>query len=216
MKRFFFVFLASALFSSGSFAREELVLNSEAVFNPTHHNRFSFMLGLNPSLQKAGDITNFTFSYAKKLDDYWFDTNLILTNGLFGKLTTNNETASGLANDQLSESKSTHTTFGVGVGRETRYTQTLLPIDDIFELMAANLTYNIFKDPTISKNFTGPGMIAKFSVYKKISDYFSAGAQFTYNLAVVKRAADVDTETSSERSLTLSYLTLGFDLSFYL
>lgn len=197
-------------------AREELVLNEERVFNPTHHNRFAFMLGLNPSVQKAGDVTNFNFSFAKKMDDYWLDTNLNFTSGVFTRLTTNNPAATTLIDDQLAGTKSTHTVFGLGVGRETRYAQTLLPFTDIYELMAANLTYNLFKEPTSTKTFNGPGMLAKFSLYKRFSEFFSAGTQFTYNLAVVKRAADNDLETSSARSLTISYLTVGFDLSFYL
>lgn len=211
--------LLAILFTSFNPSRaqgEELVINSEAAFIPSYHNRFSFMLGLNPNIQKAADVTNFTFSFAKKMEDYWLDTNLFYTSGLFSKLTTNNPSATTLSDEQLADTKSTHLSIGVGIGRETRYTQTLLPIAEIYELMAANLTYNIFKEPTSTKSFTGPGMMAKFSVYKKFSDYVSAGTQFTYNLAVVKRAQDFDTESSSASSLTLSYLTIGFDLSFYL
>jgi hypothetical protein len=104
----------------------------------------------------------------------------------------------------------------VGVGRETRYAQTLLPFNDIYELMAANITYNSYKEDYSGRTFSGPGILAKFSVYKKFNEYFSAGAHFNYNLAVVKRAAENDEETNSQRSLTLGFLTLGFDISFYL
>lgn len=201
---------------SRAFAVEELVLKSETAYNPTFHNRFSFMAGVNPSVQKASDVTNFNFSYGKKWDDYWLDTNALITNGVFNKITTNNSAATGLTNDQLVDTKSTMTTFGIGIGRETRYGQTLLPFHDIYEFMAANLTYNIFKENTSGKSFTGPGMIAKFSLYKRFSDYFSVGTQLTYNLAVVKRSSENESESSSNRSLTMSYVTVGFDLSFYL
>lgn len=211
-----FITLFGPIVLNAAQAREELVINSEDAFIPTHHNRFSFMLGINPSMQKASDVTNFTFSYAKKMDDYWLDTNLLYTSGLFDKLSTNNPAATTLSSDLLTDTKSTHISVGVGIGRETSYTQSLVPLADIYELMAANLTYNSFKEPTSSKSFTGPGMIAKFLVYKKFSNYFTAGTQFTYNLAVVKRGQDFETESSSARSLTISYLTIGFDLSFYL
>lgn len=216
MKKTFLLFLLLSLISNVAIAREELVINSEAAFIPSHENRLSFLMGLNPSMQKTGDITNLHFAFTKKMDDYWLDSNIILTNGVFSKLTTNNSLSTGLTNEQLIGSKSTHTTIGLGVGRESRYTQTLIPFSDIYELMAANLTYNIFKEPTSTKSFSGPGMMAKFSVYKRFSDYFSVGPQFTYNLAVVKRAQENDLETSSSTSLTVSYLTIGFDLSFYL
>lgn len=203
--------------SSHSHAAEnELVINQESTFNPTHDNRFSLMLGLNPSLVKSQDMTNFTFSYGKKLDNYWVDANASLSNGLFRKFSANNPAATGASATQLENQKNSLTTLGIGIGRETRYAQTLLPFNDIYELMAANLTYNIYKEDFSGKSFSGPGILAKFSVYKRFNNYFSAGAHFNYNLAVVKRSQENDTENSSARSLTLGFLTVGVDLSFYL
>ncbi|QDK42173.1 hypothetical protein DOM21_12100 [Bacteriovorax stolpii] len=209
---------ASLLFVSASAfaANGELVLNTETTFNPSHTNRFSFMLGVNPSLTKAADMSSFNFSYGKKLENFWADANVMMTKGLFNKFSANNATATGATDDQLAEQENTLTSIGLGIGRETRYAQTLLPFDDIYELMAANLTYNIYKEDFSGKSFSGPGLMAKFSVYKRFNDYFSAGAHFNYNLAVVKRSQENDTETSSQRSLTLGFLTMGVDLSFYL
>ena len=218
MKKFnlFLIIFLSAL-SFNQVRAEEFVLKSESTFNPTHENRFSLLVGVNPSVTKASDVTNFTFSYGKKWEnDWWWDANLLITNGVFNKLTTNYVPATGLTDDQLFGTKSTLTTIGLGMGRETRYAQTLLPFNNIYELMAANLTYNMYKESTSGKTFSSPGMIAKFSVYKRFSDYVSFGTQFIYNLAVVKRSQDVDTESSSARSLTMSNLTVGFDFSFYL
>ncbi|MEA9357758.1 hypothetical protein SHI21_16120 [Bacteriovorax sp. PP10] len=194
----------------------ELILNSDSTFNPTHENRFSFMMGVNPSLTKSADMSNFTFSYGKKMENYWIDTNFAMNKGLFKKFSANNQTATGATDEQLEEQKNSLTTIGVGIGRETRYAQTLLPFNDIYELMAANITYNSYKEDFSGKSFSGPGLLAKFSVYKRFNDYFSAGAHFNYNLAVVKRAQENDTETNSQRSLTLGFLTMGIDLSFYL
>lgn len=205
-----------AFLFSGSLLAQELVINQDSTFNPTHENRFSFMLGINPSMTKAQDMTNFTFSYAKKMENYWLDSNLMMTKGKFSKFSANNQAATGATDLQLEEQENSLTTIGIGVGRETRYAQTLLPFNDIYELMAANLTYNMYKEDFSGKSFNGPGILAKFSVYKKFNDYFSAGAHFNYNLAVVKRSQEIDTETNSQRSLTLGFLTIGLDLSFYL
>jgi hypothetical protein len=212
----FFSFLAIIL-SLNLQANEELVLNNDHQFQPTFSNRYTFSLGLNPSIQKSTDIRNFAFNYAsKKYENSWLDFNLIIGQGFFKKMTTNNPSATQLSNLQLEDNTSKHTTFGIGPAFETRYIQTLIPLSDIYELIATNLTYNILQEPTSNYSFKGPGLLAKFSVYKRFSDYISAGTQFTYNLAVVKRAQLFDTESSSARSLTLSYLTIGFDLSFYL
>lgn len=194
----------------------ELILNSESTFNPTHENRFSFMMGVNPSLTNSADMANFTFSFGKKMENYWIDSNFAMNKGSFRKFSANNPTATGATDAQLEEQENSLMTIGVGIGRETRYAQTLLPLNDIYELMAANLTYNSYKEDFSGKSFSGPGLLAKFSVYKRFNDYFSAGAHFNYNLAVVKRAQENDTETNSQRSLTLGFLTMGIDLSFYL
>jgi hypothetical protein len=198
-------------------AREEFVVYNEHPFTPTFTNRFTLGLGLNPNLQKSGDVSHFALNYESfQRDHLWLDINFIMTSGLFEKLTTNNSRATTLTEEDLSGTKSKHMGLGVGIAYESRYAQTLLPFNDIYELTAANLTYNLFQEPTSNKSFSGPGLLAKYSVFKKFSDYFSIGTQFTYNLSVVKRSQEFDTESSSARSLTLSYLTLGFDLSFYL
>jgi hypothetical protein len=208
--------LLMALTSLNAFAREELVLKGDSSFNPTHTNRFSVMLGLNPSLTKSADISNFTFSYAREMENFWIDSNLVMTKGKFLKLSANNPSATGALDTQLEDQENSLTTIGIGIGRETRYAQTLLSIDDLYELMAANLTYNMYKEDFSGKSYSGPGILAKFSLYKRFNEYFSAGTHFNYTLAVVKRSQDFDTETSSQRSLTLGFLTVGVDLSFYL
>ena len=196
--------------------KEELIVKSEPSYVSTHENRFSVMLGLNPSLRTSSDVTNITFSYAKEMENFWFDSNLLITKGKFRKLSANNQSATGLTDAQLEDQSNTLMTVGVGIGRETRYAQTILPISDLYEMMSANITYNSYKEELSAKSFTGPGILAKFSLYKKFSEYFSAGTHFNYNLAVVKRSQEFDTETSSQRSLTIGFLTVGIDLSFYL
>lgn len=216
MKSYFACFLFFILFSLKAFAVEELIVNEDPKFHPTLENRFSFIAGLNPSMTSAADIINFNFAYAKKMQDYWFDTTFLMTNGAFNKMSTNNAAATGASDSDLYGSKSSMITFGLGVARESRYSQTLLPFDGLYELISADLTYSIYKEKISNKTFSGPGMIAKFSLFKKFNDYVSMGPQLLYNLSVLKRGQEVDTETSSARSLTMSYVTIGFDLSFYL
>lgn len=202
--------------TTNAFAAQELILNPDNTFTPTHTNRFSFMAGVNSSMMKSSDLSNVAFSYGMKLDNYWLDSNILVSKGLFKKFSSNNPTATGATDDQLDTQENSLTTVGFGIGRETRYAQTFLPFSDIYELMAANITYNSYKEDFSGKTFSGPGLLAKFSVYKKFNDYFSAGAHFNYNLAVVERSKDIDTETKSQRSLTLGFLTIGLDISFYL
>jgi hypothetical protein len=216
MKKWLQFIFGALLLSNCALAVEELVIHEDSKFNPSYENRFSFVTGLNPSMTKATDIINFNFAYTKKMEDYWFDATFLITNGTINKLTTNNFEATGETDTNLYGKKSTMTTFGLGVARESRYSQTLLPFDGMYEVISADLTYNLYKGDVMTKSFYGPGMIAKFSLFKKLNDYVSMGPQLLYNLAVVKRAQELNTETSSSRSLTLSYVTIGFDVSFSL
>ena len=194
----------------------ELIINSESSFIPNYSNRFSFMAGVNPSNKKPNDMNSITFSYGRAFTDYWIDTNFAINTGISKKFSTNNKDATGATDMELEELKNSLTTIGIGIGRETRYSQNLLPFENMYELMAANLTYNSYKEKFSEKSFSGPGLLAKFAVYKRFSNYFSAGAHFNYNLAVVKRAQETKAESSSERSLTLGFMTVGFDFSIYL
>lgn len=216
MKNNFLILVLLFTFSTRIFALDELILNSDPSFIPTFQSKFSFMLGLNPSLQKSAELSNLVFAYDRKIDDFWLDASFLITNGAFNKMTTNNPDATGLTNGETIDTKSTLTTFGVGIGRDFHYVKALLPYKGIYEFIAADLTYNIYKERASDKSFTGPGMMAKYSLFKKFSDYFSAGAALTYNLAVVKRSTEKSTENSSQQSLTMSFATIGFDLSFFL
>jgi hypothetical protein len=208
--------LLLCLFCGIANAHDQLVLNTEPVFVPSLENRFGFTMGFNPSFSEASNLTNVTFSYAHLMTDYWFDTNVSFIKGLFDEMSANNQSATGATDLDLEEQKNTLISLGIGVGRETRYIQTLFPIDNISEMIAADLTYNIYKEDFSGETFYGPGMIAKYSANKRFSDYFSAGAHFNYNLSVVKRANKAEGETSSARSLTIGFVTVGFDISFYL
>lgn len=205
-----------SLISVKAFAQDQLIIRSESTFEPTFSNRFTVTAGLNPSMTKSSDVMNLSAAYAKKLENYWLEGHFAITNGLFRELSGNNQTATGASDAQLEEQKNSMITMGVGLGRESRYAQTLLPFDDLYEMMTADITYNMYKEDFSGETFTGPGMVAKFSLHKRFSDYFSAGGHFNYNLAVVRRSENNTNETGSARSLTIGFLTVGLDLSFTL
>jgi hypothetical protein len=197
----------------------EFVINEDPKFIPDFKNRFSLLLGLNPSMTKTNQLKNVHLSYGKnKLENIWWDFNFTYIKGNFDKFTKNNASATSATDAQMNETTdaSSQISFGAGIMHETQYIQTLVPFTGMYELMSASATYNLYKDANSTKTFSGPGIIAKLSVLKKFSDYLSFGGNFIYNLAVVKRGQDTESESSSSRSLTLSNITFGIDLSLYL
>lgn len=198
---------------------EELVLHTEPKYINEYNNKYSMMLGLNPSMTKTNQLINLHFSYSRETEEkFWWDYNFSIIKGNFDKFTTNNASATKETNARMLENSNSSTQIlgGIGLLYRTEYSQSLIPVDSLYEIVGASLTYNVYKDSNSTKSFTGPGFIAKFSMLKKFADYLSFGGNIIYNLAVVKRGQDSDQETSSQRSLTLSHVTVGFDLSIFL
>lgn len=219
MKRTYTLYTLFILLLSFHIHAEELVLHTEPTYTNEHNNKYSFMLGLNPSMTKTNQLINAHFSYARNTkENMWWDYSFSIIKGNFDKFTTNNASATleSTATMNSTTNSSTQMLGGIGLLYRTEYTQSLIPVDSLYEMVGASLTYNVYKDTNSSKTFNGPGFIAKFSMLKKFADYLSFGGNIIYNLAVVKRGQDSDQETSSQRSLTLSHVTVGFDLSIFL
>ncbi len=211
-----FICITFLLLSSNLYAAQYDVLNNLNPIEYKHENRITFMYGMNPSFKNSTDVNNIAVSYSEKKQDFWWDSNLLITKGLFNRVALNNASATGVTSTQLAEQSNSLVSFGFGVGRETRYTQTLLPFENLYEMMSANLTYNFYNEDYSNKSFTGPGILAKVSVYKMLNEYFSVGTHLNYSLSVVKRAQEFEDERSAARSLTMSFVTVGFDLSLFL
>jgi hypothetical protein len=209
-----FITLIIYTFSASLFANEFKIRN-DSEFNPSLANRFGFTAGANPNFQNLSAISNFNLSYARKRESYWLDFNLQIANGLFNKMTSNNPVATGLSNNQLIDTKASHVSLGIGMMLESNLTQNIFSVANVYETTTAYLTYNQYKVDSLTDSFNGPGIICKFSLLKRSSEFLSYGLNLNYLLAVVK-APVTNTERSSSRSLTLSYLTLGFDLIFTL
>ena len=192
-------------------ANDELILNDTKDYNPSLTNRFSFQADTNPNPRQLAQLTNLNFSYASKLSHYWLDFNLQSATGYFNKMTTNNALATGQTDNQLYQTNSTHYSIGVGMMMESHYARTLMPFDNVYETTSAYITYNMFKINSLTDSYQGPGIMAKASLCKRYTDYVSLGINLNYVLAVVKGPAAYSGETSSSRSLTLSYVTVGLD-----
>lgn len=198
------LFLCTLLFS--------LNLSAQSTeFNHTH--KFSLSYGVNTSLLKAADLNSISASFARKGSErLWYEVNFQSATGLFSKFSAN----TGATDEILVDQKNKLMSLDLAVGLESSYTQNLLALKDVFEYISAGLGYYSYSEDYSGEKFTGPGIHAKFQVYKRMNDFFSAGLNFNYHLASVKRKALSDTESGSDRSLTLGFATIGLDFNIYL
>jgi hypothetical protein len=85
----------------------------------------------------------------------------------------------------------------------------------MFTTTSAGIGYYSFDENFTGQSYGGPGLKTDFGLHRRSSRSVHYGVRMSYHLASVKRAEEVEGETSSQRALTLSWLTFGFDLSFY-
>lgn len=198
-------------------AQENFELNREVGFIPKFDSRYNLGVTFKPSMTKTNQVIGIDGSYSSKFSDgYWLNYEGAIFQTQFSAVTKNNASATLKTDTQLIDAKASHVYFGVGLSVHTELLVHVIPFKNIYEISSAALTYNLFKYTDGNKTFLGPGIKAKYGVHKKLNDYVSIGGNFIYNLSVVKRSEDNSNETSSARSLTLSYLSIGFDVNFYL
>lgn len=181
-------------------------------------SRFSAIIRTNFNVQKMDGLRSFEAIYAKKMELFWAEFIVQKTTARYECLTKNNDNVSP-SNSDLEQSSSDLLTLGLGLSLRSAVVQDVLGdifnTDRFFETTAAALTYNRFNDTYRAATFSGPGFRADYGIHYRAYPSFHMGPRFSYNLALVKKPAEGEGQTSTNRSLTLSWVSLGLDFSFY-
>lgn len=181
-------------------------------------SRFSAIFRTNFNVQKMDGLRSFEAIYAKKMELFWAEFIVKKTTARYECLTKNNDNVSP-SNSDLEQSNSDLLTLGLGLSLRSDIIQDVLGdiinTDRFFETTSAALTYNRLNDTYRSETFSGPGFQADYGIHYRAYPSFHIGPRFSYNLALVKKSASEEGQTSINRSLTLSWVTLGLDFSFY-
>ncbi len=177
-------------------------------------NRLSFLYHVNSDLTALTEVQTFEAIYAHRFNELWFELFGFRTVGEFKDLTANNP-YEGAATDELISSSDTVTAFGGSISYRDSWIGHLLDTEKVFTTTAAGIGWYSFNQTFRDKSYSGPGLKADFGVHRRSTRTMHYGIKMSYHLASVKRAAEDETETSSARAHTLTWLTFGFDLSFY-
>ncbi|TNF01321.1 MAG: hypothetical protein EP326_04640 [Deltaproteobacteria bacterium] len=193
---------------------EDTGLLREAYNIKQDSGRYSFLYHINADLKNAVDISTFEFIYGQKRDFGWLEFSIAKISGEFQELTENNAALGGESQDLQEESDGV-LVLGVGLGWRTKYVRHLVAMDTLYETISAQVTYNQFDENFRGESFSGPGIKADFGIHKRTSEAFHFGVRMSYNLAHVKKAQEFEGHSSPARSLLLTWLSLGLDLTFY-
>lgn len=177
-------------------------------------NRTSFLYHLNNDLTDLTSIQTLEFIYAHRFELAWVEFFAFRTVGLFREITDNNP-ADGADSVDLQETEDSILAFGASLSYRSNWIQELVNSDKMFTTTAAGIGWYNYTNNTRVKSFSGPGLKTDFGLHRRSSSNFHYGLKMSYHLAHVERQAEFEGETSSQRSQVLSWLTFGFDLSFY-
>jgi len=193
---------------------KELGIYLEDYSTDNDQHRFGLNYHFNTDLKNPFEITTMEANYAYRLGVAWLEICAALTTGKYRELTRLNGSI-GAESENQREENATNLTLGGGLGYRTRYIRNLINSSNIFETIAAYLTYNSFSDNFRSESYTGYGIKADFGVHKRTGARSHWGMKMSYNLASVRKAKQFEGEGSAARSLTITWLTFGLEYSFY-
>ena len=177
-------------------------------------NRISFLYHINNDLTALTNLQTVEFNWAHRFDLAWVEFFFLRTQGKFEELTENNP-SEGAASADLQQSDDSVLAGGASISYRGSWLSEFFQSDKIFSTTAAGIGWYRFTETLREKTYSGPGLKCDFGVHRRSSRSLHYGMKMSYNLSHVKRAAEFEGEGSSARSQVLSWLSFGFDLSFY-
>lgn len=176
--------------------------------------RYSFLYHFNSDLLSFTTISSFEFIYGLKKDFGWLDFTVSKSSARFDEVTENNP-ALGASSEELEENSLGILTLGIGLSYRTNYIRHIFRSNTLYETVGAFITYNQVDDSVRSESFSGEGLKADFGIHNRVSESFHIGGKMSYNLAHVKKSIEFEGESSSSRSMLLSWVSFGLDFTFY-
>lgn len=177
-------------------------------------NRTSFLYHLHNDFTSLTDIQTLEFIYAHRFELAWVEFFGLRTVGKFQELTDNNA-SDGAETQELLETEDQILAFGASISYRGTWIQDLVGSDKMFTTTAAGIGWYNYTQNLRVKSYSGPGLKCDFGLHRRSTRSFHYGLKMSYHLADVRRAQEFEGETSSQRNQVLSWLTFGFDLSFY-
>jgi hypothetical protein len=215
---------------------EEVVLDEESLFggDPTEsgfptdshysgNDAFRFTVNIlgNPSYQDFTDLTSVEVHMAMKLDQTWLEGFIGFTDTNFERIASNRENvnvvnpnseSNFIRNDNTEEKMRI---LGLGTGYRFKFFSEILAWNNVYETISAFATYTSLDESGRNLTYSGPGLKADYGLNRRFNQSFFAGFKLSYNLSLVTRDALSEIENKKDRTLTLSWMSVGVGMGFY-
>lgn len=198
-----------------------LGIKDQRRFTGTDRNRFAIGGLVNGNYEQLGDIFGGEVSYMRRstrYNQFWYGAQFFQQRAVFDAITQNHTSGSNpngeAATQRPGSSKNTVMAAGLGVGYRFKMLLDFYPTEDVFESVDVFFNGVQLNESFVDKVYRGYGLTANYGIHKRSSTSFFYGGKLSYNIASVARE-QLGTESKRERSLTLGWLALGFEIGFF-
>jgi hypothetical protein len=201
----------------------DLGIKEQRQFTGEDRNRISLAGHVSGDYEHFSDLFGGEINYMRRTTRYnqvWWGFQVFLLQTYFDAITENHPANLGAA---VSSEASFQRPGGVkqgifagglGVGYRFKLLLDFLRTEDMFETVDVFGNYLELDESSLDVKYRGYGLTTSYGIHKRASTSFFYGGKFSYNIASVTRDA-FDNESRRNRSLTLGWLSLGFEMGFF-
>jgi hypothetical protein len=191
-------------------------------YTGTDENRLSLAGHVNGAYEHVSDLLGIEVNYmrrSKRYNQVWWGAQFFRHATYFDAITTNHAAATGAGSTEGNYQRpggTKNTVMAAGLGASYRFKLLLdfVETEDWFESVDVFANYVTLNESFINKNYQGYGLSTNYGLHKRSSNSFFYGGKFAYNIASVTRAA-MNGESKRDRSLTLGWLSLAFEIGVF-
>ena len=199
----------------------DLGIKDQRQYTGSDRNRFSVSGLINANYEQVSNVLGADVTYMRRSTRYnqiwWggqFFTHRVNFDAVTQNRSTGNSTTGEAAYQRPGDTKDTIMAGGLGVGYRFKLLLDFFHTEDVFEQIDVFANYLMMNEEFVDKKYQGFGLTANYGIHKRTSTSFFYGGKLSYNLASVTREAIGD-ESKSDRSLSLGWLSLGFEMGFF-
>jgi hypothetical protein len=198
-----------------------LGIKDQRRFTGSDRNRFSVAGHVSGDYEHLNNILGGELTYMRRTSRYnqiWWGFQFFQHNTYFDAIT-QNHTEGNNANAEVNYvrpggTKNTIMAAGLGVGYRFKLLLDFLETEDWFESIDVFVNGLQLDESFISQKYRGYGLTTNYGIHKRSSTSYFYGGKFSYNIASVTRSAIGD-EKKRERSFSLGWLSLAFEMGFF-
>jgi hypothetical protein len=196
-------------------------LTGERYYTGTDRNRLSLAGHLSANYENLNNLMGFEINLMRRTTRFhqvWWGVQLLQHKTYFTNLTQNHEfssTPNTEGNFQRSNDiENTLTALGAGIGYRFKFLAGIINSESTFETVDVFFNGVQLQEDFVDKTYKGYGLTTNYGIHKRSGYHFFYGGKFSYNLASVSRDA-IQNESKSERSLSLGWGSIAFEMGFF-